>query len=81
MRAEDQEERLSVGDGVELREQAGDCGPVDGDAPERASRRLPQEELRALEDRARNRLSDPDFQRRLSATDRLARALIAERNQ
>jgi hypothetical protein len=49
------------------------------DEQESAFSQLSQEELRQLEERARARFADPDYVRRIRATDRLARTLLQKR--
>lgn len=45
------------------------------------TRRLSSQELRELEDRARARLADPAYQRRLRKMDRIAESLIRDLEQ
>jgi hypothetical protein len=75
MTAEDREDRLRA---VELGSfQDGGDTTVAGDNPEPSPRPLSQEERQQLEHRAKERLADPDFQRRLRTTDRIVHSLIS----
>jgi ribosomal protein S12 methylthiotransferase accessory factor YcaO len=69
------EERVSSGGlaRAEVVEHADDKGAEDVDDE---SRRLSQEELRQLRERAQARLTDPEYQRRLKSSDGVIESLI-----
>ena len=52
------------------------AGGEEGTTMREESRRLSQEELRQLRERARARLSDPDYQRRVKNSDGFIESLI-----